>query len=82
MADPLPTLNKYLEDQEYEYLRLAMEVSHGVVKKAARIAGREPGRFYKKLLDYGIKARDYRGIYHCQEWHAAHKKGTKCNGQT
>jgi hypothetical protein len=72
-SDSLPTLNKYLEDQEYEYLTLAMEVSHGVVKQAARIAGREPGPFYKKLLDYGIKARDYRGIYHGPEWQAAHK---------
>ena len=74
MTEPLPTLNKFLEDREYDYLMLAMEVTHGKVKEAARIAGRAPERFYKKLLSYGIRARDFRGIYHCPEWHAAHKK--------
>ena len=74
MPDDLPKLTKFLEDQEYDYLQRTMEMTHGRVKEAARLAGREPIRFYKKLLSYGIKAREYRGIYHCPEWHEAHRK--------
>ena len=70
----LPNLTKFLEDQEYDYLQRTMEMTHGRVKAAARLAGRAPERFYKKLLSYGIKAREYRGIYHCPEWHEAHRK--------
>ena len=59
--DPIPTLTKFLEDREYEYVQKVLQASNGNVKRAARIAGRAWERFYRnKVLGYGLRARDFK----------------------
>ena len=58
---PIPTLTKFLEDREYEYVQKVLQASNGNVKRAARIAGRAWERFYRnKVLGYGLRARDFK----------------------
>lgn len=58
--DPLPRLTKFLEDQEYDYLCKAMTLTKGNGARAARIAGRDPVRFYKRLKQFGLSTRAFR----------------------
>ena len=61
VPDRIPTLTKFLEDQEYEYVQKVLQASNGNVKRAARIAGRAWDRFYRnKVLGYGLRARDFK----------------------
>ena len=58
--DPLPRLNKFLEDQEYDYLCKAMTLTNGNGARAARIAGRDTVRFYKRLKQFGLSSKAFR----------------------
>lgn len=60
-SEPLPTLNKFIEDQEYEYVKTVLTVAHGNIKRAANIAGRHWSNFYKKKIrGYGFHPKDFR----------------------
>jgi hypothetical protein len=58
-----PTLNKYLEDKEYEYMEQLLTLVEGNIRRAAELAGRSLEKFYKgKVLAYGFRAKDFRRV--------------------
>ena len=59
------TLDKYIENQQREYLRRLLAYCDGNVTRAAQIAGRHRTHFYALLKRLGLGTETSRYNYRC-----------------